>query len=389
MVDIPFHRIQRSAQKYRVALEVLSYHNTSSEEEVRKCLSGGLPNTVTDIDQYCFNPFAFDDFQKAKFTIYMFTDLFGLQRFDQHSLARFTLTIKKNYRRVPYHNWTHGFSVANTMYTVIKSSQDAFRPIEVIRIKQTNLQTYEINLIYFFMHHYSDWLYSLVHCAMIWIIGAKIISSCWIQNRRWLLSTAHRQWNITISIKQSQYFNRFDTSSRCFCSHSIQSLHFLRLQEGHNIFAKLNNNEYKQVLGLIKHCILATDLALFFPNKAKLSMLMEEEKFSWSILEHRMLMQAISMTASDLSASTKPWDIQVQTVKVIFEEFYLQGDAERAAGRQPISMMDRTQPDQQALSQVRIYNIYICLNWFVLNSHILRLAFSPAFVFRATHCSTV
>lgn len=115
-----------------MALEVLSYHNTSSEEEVNKCLSGGVPDTVTDIDQYYFNPFAFDDFEKAKCTIYMFTDLFGLHRFDQHSLARFTLTIKKNYRRVPYHNWTHGFSVANTMYTVIKNSEDAFRPIEVI-----------------------------------------------------------------------------------------------------------------------------------------------------------------------------------------------------------------------------------------------------------------
>lgn len=55
---------------------------------------------------------------------------------------------------------------------------------------------------------------------------------------------------------------------------------------------------------------------------------------------------------SDLSASTKPWEIQVQTVSVIFEEFYQQGDAERAAGRTPISMMDRKQPDQQAASQV-------------------------------------
>jgi hypothetical protein len=30
------------------------------------------------------------------------------------------------------------------------------------------------------------------------------------------------------------------------------------------------------------------------------------------------------MTACDLSASAKPWDIQVKTVKVIFEEFYEQ-----------------------------------------------------------------
>lgn len=126
-----YDKIRRAAQKYRVALEVLSYHNTSSEEEVRRCLDEGIPQHVVDIDNYHFNPFAFSDFEKAKYTIYMFIDLFGLHRFDQQSLVRFTLTIKKNYRRVPYHNWTHGFSVANTMYTVIKHSEDAFRPIEV------------------------------------------------------------------------------------------------------------------------------------------------------------------------------------------------------------------------------------------------------------------
>lgn len=58
------------------------------------------------------------------------------------------------------------------------------------------------------------------------------------------------------------------------------------------------------------------------------------------------------MTGSDLSASAKPWEIQVETVKVIFAEFYEQGDAERSAGRVPIPMMDRSQTEQQAASQV-------------------------------------
>lgn len=62
---------------------------------------------------------------------------------------------------------------------------------------------------------------------------------------------------------------------------------------------------------------------------------------------------AISMTASDLSASAKPWYIQIRTVKVIFEEFYDQGDKERAAGRDPIPMMDRSKPDEQPDSQVQ------------------------------------
>lgn len=108
---------------------------------------------------------------------------------------------------------------------------------------------------------------------------------------------------------------------------------------------------------------------MFFPNKARLSRIVEQGTFSWSSTDHRMLLQAITMTGSDLSASAKPWDIQVETVRVIFEEFYQQGDAERytgcstfglqfkvcifrQAGRHPIPMMDREQPDEQPASQV-------------------------------------
>lgn len=127
-----YDKIRRSAQKYRVAIEVLSYHNTCTPEEVQKMLvkpNGG--DGPPEIDSYYFNPFAYNDFEKARCTVHMFSDLFGLTRFDEMSLIRFILTIKKNYRRVPYHNWTHGFSVANTMYSIIKHSDDAFRPIEV------------------------------------------------------------------------------------------------------------------------------------------------------------------------------------------------------------------------------------------------------------------
>lgn len=68
---------------------------------------------------------------KVRHAIYMFVDLFGLTRFEKDCLIRFTLTVKKNYRRVPYHNWTHGFSVANSMYTIIKHAPKRFRPLEV------------------------------------------------------------------------------------------------------------------------------------------------------------------------------------------------------------------------------------------------------------------
>ena len=38
----------------------------------------------------------------------------------------------------------------------------------------------------------------------------------------------------------------------------------------------------------------------------------------------RMLVEALLMTGSDLCASAKPWDLQMQTVEVIYDEFYRQ-----------------------------------------------------------------
>jgi cAMP and cAMP-inhibited cGMP 3',5'-cyclic phosphodiesterase 10 len=80
---------------------------------------------------YYFSVFKLDDFEKAQRAIYMFKDLFGLSKLDADNLIRFTLTVRKNYRRVPYHNWAHGFSVANSMYSVIRHSQDTFQANEV------------------------------------------------------------------------------------------------------------------------------------------------------------------------------------------------------------------------------------------------------------------
>ena len=45
--------------------------------------------------------------------------------------VRFFITVKKNYRSVAYHNWSHGFHVANSIYSILKASTGIFRPLEV------------------------------------------------------------------------------------------------------------------------------------------------------------------------------------------------------------------------------------------------------------------
>ena len=83
---------------------------------------------------------------KVRKALFMFVDLFGLERYNYTKLVgepldpnlhyrshqvRFLLTVKTNYRSVAYHNWAHGFHVANSIYSILKASPGIFTPVEV------------------------------------------------------------------------------------------------------------------------------------------------------------------------------------------------------------------------------------------------------------------
>lgn len=128
-----YDRIMRKEQKYRVALEVLSYHNTCREFEVQAMLSD-KENVAANLNDFALDPYKFSEFQKCKCVISMFDDLFDLSKFDLLTLTRFVLTVKKNYRAVPYHNFDHGWSVAHAMYVILKN--DANERFDYIRVSR-------------------------------------------------------------------------------------------------------------------------------------------------------------------------------------------------------------------------------------------------------------
>ena len=51
--------------------------------------------------------------------------------FELEKLCRFIMSVKKNYRRVPYHNWKHAVTVAHCMYAILQSSRGRFTDLEV------------------------------------------------------------------------------------------------------------------------------------------------------------------------------------------------------------------------------------------------------------------
>ncbi|XP_071964651.1 probable 3',5'-cyclic phosphodiesterase pde-5 isoform X3 [Antedon mediterranea] len=320
-----YDKIRRSEQKHRVALEILSYHRQCSEEEFTKLINMQVPDPVPDLARYDFSPWSLDEDTKPLYVICMFKELFDLQRpgkgplsfeerFDYHDLCRFVLTVRKNYRHVPYHNWTHAFSVAHTVYTIIKKSDiNNFTFLE-------SLALFIACLCHDLDHRGKNNSYMVNNATPL----AAIYSTSTME---------HHHFNQTVTILQN---------------------------DGHNIFRHLTSEEYKIVLNEIRHSILATDLALFFGNKGKLKGLIEKKQFSWEDQSHRNFIKSITMTACDLSASSKPWSIQQQTVKVIFDEFYQQGDEEKAQGQKPIPMMDRDKAHELPANQVS-FIVGICL----------------------------
>lgn len=308
-----YDKIRRSEQKYKVALEVLSYHSMCTESEVgqvkryQEKYEDTTSIALTDpVIRFELNIVDLESVEMANVAIRLFDDLFKTDsRFELDEVIRFTLTVRKNYRRVPYHNWTHAFTVAHCMYCVMKFSKGIVTGLEAVAL-------YVACLCHDLDHRGKNNEWMKIEGTPL----AAVYTTSTLE---------HHHFNQTITILQ---------------------------HEGHNIFSHLNSSEYKQVLGMIKDCILATDLASFFSNKAKLQVAVEQNSFDWKNNEHRKMFRALAMTACDLSACAKPWKIQYETVKVIFQEFYAQGDEEKALGRTPVPMMDRDTADKLPNHQV-------------------------------------
>ncbi|KAL9969158.1 hypothetical protein ACROYT_G021335 [Oculina patagonica] len=302
-----YGQLFKAQQKHQVALEVLTYHCCVVEKETRECLESvsacTLPN---DFYSFEFNVYQSDD-DLTNYFLLMTKDLFQECniRLDMETLIRFTLTVRKGYRPVAYHNWGHAFAVAHSMCVIMKLASEIFTWEEKIAL----------------------YLSSIIH------------------------DIDHRGYNNAFMIKNKSPLSHLYSTSTMEWHHFKQGV-FILETDGHNILSTLSANQYKHILELMEDAILATDLMLFFENRAKLEEIIKNNKFSWSTPDHRKLVRRLLMTACDLCTSAKPWPIHTKSVKKVFEEFYQQGDEEKQMGLSPLPMMDRTRKHELPQNQV-------------------------------------
>ncbi|KAK2530497.1 Pde6c [Columba guinea] len=240
-------------------------------------------------------------------------------------LTRWMYTVRKGYRDITYHNWRHGFNVGQTMFTLLMTG----------KIKK----------------YYTD----LEAFAMVAAAFCHDID--------------HRGTNNLYQMKSAAPLAKLHGSS-ILERHHLEYSKTLLQDESLNIFQNLNKRQFETVLHLFEVAIIATDLALYFKKRTMFQKIVdaiekmesEEEAIKYISIDptKKEVIMAMMMTGCDLSAITKPWEVQSKVALMVANEFWEQGDLERTVlQQQPIPMMDRNKGDELPKLQVGFID-FVC-----------------------------
>ncbi|KAI5714383.1 hypothetical protein M8J76_016146 [Diaphorina citri] len=305
--------------KQKVALECLSYHATASGEDTRKLIKDTIPSAqVYNLYSFTFIDFDLSDMDTCRATIRMFLECDLVKQFHipYDVLCRWVLSVKKNYRPVKYHNWRHALNVAQTMFAMLKTGK---------------------------MERFMSDLE---------ILGLLVACLCH--------DLDHRGTNNAFQTKTESPLAILYTTSTMEHHHFDQCVMILN-SDGNNIFQALSPHDYRIVMKLVENSILSTDLAMYFKKKNRFIQLVENGEFDWQSEEKKQLLCGMMMTACDVGAIAKPWEVQHKMAKLVADEFFDQGDLEKLQlNTQPVAMMDRERKDELPQMQVGFIDV-ICL----------------------------
>lgn len=148
MHSLVHKQVQKAEARHKLSQELLTYHMTVRDEDVdqlRDTMLNVGESTMPDIPTFStfeYNPRDTERSITAMLSLRMFHDLNFMSTFKmrEEKVARFMLIVQKGYRdTIPYHNWTHAFSVAHFSYTLMM-----------------NLKLVERNILRWLIHIYRD-----------------------------------------------------------------------------------------------------------------------------------------------------------------------------------------------------------------------------------------
>uniref|UniRef100_A0A8B9K8Z0 Phosphodiesterase n=1 Tax=Astyanax mexicanus TaxID=7994 RepID=A0A8B9K8Z0_ASTMX len=327
-----YDKLNKTEWKREIAQEMVLYQTRASLDQVQEILNTRekfdaepadcdqkemyklLVAKDVDLLEFSFSDFPLSEFDLIKCGIRCFFELGVVEKFKvpPEILTRWMYTVRKGYRDITYHNWRHGFNVGQTMFCLLQTG----------RLRK----------------YYSD----LDAFAMVAAAFCHDID--------------HRGTNNLYQTKSAAPLARLHGSS-ILERHHLEYSKTLMGEENLNIFQTLQKRQFETVQHLHDVCIIATDLALYFKKRTMFQKIvdatepMTDEKEAINYVSNnpirKEIIMAMMMTGCDLSAITKPWEVQSKVALMVAAEFWEQGDLEREVLQQePIPMMDRNKKDE-------------------------------------------
>eukprot|EP00727_Mastigamoeba_balamuthi_P008370 m51a1_g4155 putative 3 -cyclic-nucleotide phosphodiesterase rega (927) ;mRNA; r:253082-255974 len=148
-----------------------------------------------------------------------------------------------------------------------------------------------------------------------------------------------------LKASQDPLFYKYNGVSILENMHAAESMRLLFLEDWCNFATKkLSNEDANELHNTVVDLVLATDMTRHIEIVSQYSTLMTSGGFTGTKPQRLMLMKMFIKFA-DISNPTRPWGAAYRWAQRVMEEFYCQGDRERAS-RMPVSkFMDRSQSD--------------------------------------------
>ncbi|XP_046664181.1 cGMP-dependent 3',5'-cyclic phosphodiesterase-like isoform X2 [Homalodisca vitripennis] len=248
------------------------------------------------LSSFAFNPRSVSREDSACLSLKMFKEM-GFVRF--FSIPEETLF--RGYRDLPYHNWHHAFAVLHFSFAVL-----------------TNCRLIE-------KQHFTP------------LEGLALLTAALCHD------IDHRGTNNQFQLEtNSTLAQRYRDQGSIMERHHIAITFSLLENSDTNFLAHFDGHKLNHFKHLIRQIILATDLAVHFkllPEEKQ----MAEAGFDRFNSRHKELLRSVIISCADLSDQSKDWATVRAVAKLVYTEFFAQGDQEKRLGQKPITMMDRSQ----------------------------------------------
>lgn len=280
-----------------------------------------LDSIETSLKKWGFNlwQYSLTDFEEFTIRIFEYFDLLNLYEINRMDFIQFIHTVRSRYLSSnPYHNFQHAFNVLQCCFSLLAE----YRLARYL----TSLTTFALLI--------SALCHDIEHPGFN--------NSYLIQNR------------LQLAIR----YNDHSVLENHHAAMTFQLLHKF------NILKNLTESDYRQFRATVIDLILATDMEhhysfmtkfeqLLIPNsisESKLGFGSSEKPNDFPKRATRILIAQMLLKISDLSNVSLPPEIANLWFNRIAEEFFSQGDSEKATNHSPPAFMDRAISNPQKIT---------------------------------------